>query len=71
MNKTLLVGLTILTISTSAASAWTDRTDESHPTKPHASARVMNAYAAMIAPGGETQRHERRQKSSLSQHRRN
>ena len=58
MNKTILVGLAILTVSTSAASAWTDRTDESHAVKPHASAatmkpnasaRAMNANAAITA----------------------
>jgi hypothetical protein len=60
MKVTLLVGLAILTVSTSAASAWTDRANESHATKPHLSARVMNANAAMIAPGDETQRHNKR-----------
>ena len=59
MNKTILVGLAILTVSTSAASAWTNRTDESHAMKPHAAAaamkpnastRAMNANAAMTAP---------------------
>jgi hypothetical protein len=59
MNKTILVGLAILAVSTSAASAWTDRTDESHTLKPHASAarmnrnayaRAMNANAAMTVP---------------------
>jgi len=50
MNKTTLVGLAIIHMaSTSAASAWTDRTEESHAMKPHASARAMNAYAAMTA----------------------
>ena len=62
MNKTLLVGLAILTASTSAASAWTDQAEESHATKPHLSARVMNANAAMIAPGDEIQRHKRHQR---------
>ena len=71
MNKNLLVGLAILTVSTSAASAWTDRIDESHATKSHATARVMNANAAMIAPGDQTERHKRHQKSGLSQHGRN
>ena len=60
MNKIALVGLAILTVSTSAASAWTDQADESHATKSHWSARVMNANAAMIAPGDETQRHIKR-----------
>jgi hypothetical protein len=66
MNRTLLVAFAILTISASAASAWTDRTDESHATKPHAFARAMNANAAMIAPGNETKRHKRNQKSGLA-----
>ena len=51
MKKAILVGLALLTISTSAASAWTDRNDESRAMKPHASARVLNANAAM-APSG-------------------
>jgi hypothetical protein len=62
MNKTILVGLAILTISTSAASAWTNRTQERHALKPHASAamkptasaRAMNANAAMTAPPAAT-----------------
>jgi hypothetical protein len=49
MNKTVLVGLAILMASTSAASGWTDRTEESPAMKQHASARAMNAYAAMPA----------------------
>ena len=49
MNKTILVGLAILMASASAASAWTDRTEESHAMKLHTSARAMNAYAAMTA----------------------
>ena len=59
MNKTFLVGLAILTVSTTAASAWTHRTHHSRMMNPHASAtamspnpygRPMNAYAAMGAP---------------------
>ena len=53
MDKIILVALAILTISTSAASAWTDRTEESHAMKPHASARAMNANAAMTAVSHE------------------
>jgi hypothetical protein len=58
MNKTILVGLAILTASTSAASAWTHR-PHSQSIKPNASAatmnpkasaRSMNANAAMGAP---------------------
>jgi hypothetical protein len=59
MNKTILVGLAILTVSTSAASAWTHRTHHSRAMNPSASAaavnpnphaRPMNAYAAIGAP---------------------
>jgi hypothetical protein len=59
MNKTILVGLAILTVSTSAASAWTHRTHHSRAMNPNASAaamnpnphaRRMNAYAAVGAP---------------------
>ena len=60
MNKTILVGLAILTVSTSAASAWTHRTHHSRAMNENASAaamnpnppyaRSMNAYAAMGAP---------------------
>ena len=77
MNKTILVGLAILTVSTSAASAWTNRTDESHAMKPHAAAaamkpnastRAMNANAAMTAPpaampGVSSKDHEARMKN--------
>lgn len=44
MNKGILVGLTILAVSTSAASAWTHR---------HLHSRAMNpnAYAAATYPG--------------------
>ena len=49
MNKAIHVGLAILIACTSAASAWTDRTEESHAMKLHTSARAMNAYAAMTA----------------------
>jgi hypothetical protein len=82
MNKTILVGLAILTISTSAASACTNRTQERHALKPHesaamkptASARAMNANAAMTAspaatpgapqamPGASSKDHEMRMK---------
>jgi hypothetical protein len=63
MNKTILVGLAILTVSTSAASAWTNRAQERHAMKPHASAaamksnastRALNANAAMTAPPAAT-----------------
>ena len=59
MNKTILVGLAILAVSTSAASAGTHRTHHSRAMNPNASAaamnpnphaRSMNAYAAMGAP---------------------
>ena len=59
MNKTILVGLAILTISTSAASAWTHRSHHSRAVIPNAAAaamnptpnaRSMNANAAMGAP---------------------
>jgi hypothetical protein len=49
MNKTILVGLAILTVFTSAASAWTNRTHERHAIKPHASAAAMNANASTRA----------------------
>jgi hypothetical protein len=49
MNKTILVGLAILLASTCAASAWTDRNEERHAMKPHASVGAMNAFAAMTA----------------------
>ena len=55
-KKTILVGLAILMASTYTASAGTDRTDESRAMKPHESARVMNAYAAMTAVSHKTQR---------------
>ncbi len=57
MNKTIFVGLAILTVSTSAASAWTHH--HSRAENPNASAaamapkpnsRPMGAYAAMGAP---------------------
>ncbi len=44
MNKGVLVGLTILAVSTSAASAWTHRPLHSRATNP-------NAYAAATYPG--------------------
>ena len=64
MNKTILVGLAILAVSTSAASAGTHRTHHSRAMNPNAMnpnastaamnpnphARSMNAYAAMGAP---------------------
>ena len=59
MNKTILVGLAILTVSTSAASAWTHPTHHSRAMKPNASAvamkpntstRAMNANAFAGAP---------------------
>ena len=64
MNKTILVGLAILAVSTSAASAGTHRTNHSRAMNPNAMnpnasaaamnpnphARSMNAYAAMGAP---------------------
>src|SRR5215469_8359848 len=62
MNKAVLVGLTILALSSSAASAWTHRTyHTSRAMYPNASAAAihpnayghpMNAYAAMGAPAG-------------------
>jgi len=60
MNKSVLVSLAILTLSTSAASAWTHRTHHSRAINPNAAsaaainpnpyARPTNAYAAMGAP---------------------
>jgi hypothetical protein len=57
MNKAILVGLAILTVSTSAASAWTHRNHHTRATNPNAStaamnpnARPMNAQAAVGAP---------------------
>lgn len=59
MNKSILVGLAILTVSTSAASAMTHRTHHSRAMNPNASAAMMspnpharpaNTYAAMNAP---------------------
>jgi hypothetical protein len=72
MNKTILVGLASLTVSTSAASAWTHRTHHSRAMNPNASAaamnpnphaRPMNAYAAVGAPpaampGGSSKDHD-------------
>jgi hypothetical protein len=42
MNKAILVGLTILTVSTSAASAGTHRTHHARATTPNTSAAAMN-----------------------------
>ena len=69
MDKIILVALAILTISTSAASAWTDRTEESHATKPHASARAMNAYAAMTAVGHKVPKLDNRIRKPVTAHR--
>ncbi len=55
MNKTILVGLAILLVSTSAASAWTHQS-RAHPNAsaaamiPNSYGRPANAYAAMGAP---------------------
>ena len=58
MHKAVLVGLTILAISTSAASAWTHRTHHRSSVNSNASAAAMNptqpmnSQAAMgAAPG--------------------
>jgi hypothetical protein len=57
MNKTILVAIAILTVSTSAASAWTHRSHHSRAVIPNAaaaamnpSARALNANAAMGTP---------------------
>ena len=59
MNKTILVGLAILTVSTSAASAMTHRTHHRGAMNPNAAAATMkpnsytgsrHAYAAAGAP---------------------
>jgi hypothetical protein len=77
MNKTILVGLAILTVSTSAASAWTHPTHHSRAMKPNASAvamkpntstRAMNANAFAGAPpaampGVSSKDHEARMKN--------
>jgi hypothetical protein len=69
MNKSILVGLAILAVSSSAASAWTNR-HHSRATTPKASAAVINpdartrnAYAAMrtplaVAPGVSSKNHD-------------
>jgi hypothetical protein len=49
MNKSVLVGLAILTVSASAASAATHRTQERHAMKPHASAAAMKPNASSRA----------------------
>jgi hypothetical protein len=72
MTKTILAGLAILIVSTSAASAWTHRSHHSRAVIPNAaatamnptpSARSMNANASMGAPrpalqGGSGKDHE-------------
>jgi hypothetical protein len=71
MNKAILVSLAILTVSTSAASAWTHRSHHSRAVIPNAAAaamnptpktRPMNAYAATGAPApmqaGSSKDHE-------------
>ena len=77
MNKSILVGLAILTASTSAASAWTHRTHHSRATHPAASTATMkptpqanprNAYGAMggpqaATPGVGSKEHNERMKS--------
>ena len=59
MNKTILVGLAILTVSTSAASAMTHRSHHRRAMNPNATAAMMKpnsytgprrAYGAMGAP---------------------
>ena len=69
MNKTILAGLAILMASTSAASAWTDRTEESHAMKPRASARAMNAYAAMTAVSHKAPKLTNRIRKPVTPHR--
>jgi hypothetical protein len=69
MNKTILVGLAILTVSTSAALAWTDRTQESRAMKPYASARAMNANAAMTAVSHEAPKVTNRIRKPVTAHR--
>ncbi len=64
MNKTILVGLAIVTVSTSAVSAWTDRTQETH-----ASARAMNANAAMTAVSHEAPKVTNRIRKPVTAHR--
>ena len=61
MHKAVLVGLTILAISTSAASAWTHRSHHRGSMNSNASAAMypnqpMNAQAA--APGVSSKDHE-------------
>jgi hypothetical protein len=74
MNKTILVGIAILTLSTSAASAWTHRPHHSRATNPNASAaavnptaRPMNANASVgpppTMPGVSSKDHEARVKN--------
>jgi hypothetical protein len=61
MNRSILVGLAILIVSTSAASAWTHRTHHTRAVHPNASAAAINpnpyahpmnanAYAGVGAP---------------------
>lgn len=55
MNKTVLASLAILTLSTSAALAWTHHSRAVHPNASAAAvnpnhARPRNAYAAIGAP---------------------
>jgi hypothetical protein len=77
MNKSILVGLAILTLSTSAASAWTHRIHHSRAMNPNTRTVAMNptpyagprnAYAAMGAPpaampGVSSKNHEMRMKN--------
>jgi hypothetical protein len=77
MNKAILVGVAILTVSTPAASAFTHRIHHSRAKNPNAAAAMMhpnryagprNAYAAMGAPpaampGVSSKNHEMRMKN--------
>jgi hypothetical protein len=77
MNKSILVGLAILAVSTSVASASTHRTHHNRATHPAASSAAvnqnrsagpMNAYGAMggpaaATPGVSSKEHGERMKS--------
>ncbi len=72
MNKSILIGLAVLTVSASSASALTQRAQHNRAmkpitsataVKPNPSARTTNAYAAMgapsaVPPGASSKNHE-------------
>jgi hypothetical protein len=72
MKKAILIGLAILAVSTSGASAWTHRTHQSRATTPNAqtaaikatpTARSLNANASIgtpapAMPAGSAKDHE-------------